>query len=189
MPVEKIDLTKYEGRTPGEYERKRTLVIDQVKRSVAIYKDWGMPESETIANATLFADAPKLLREIERLQAILSRPLNDDSNVLLNRCENKEPLSLAEQRELYEWLEESRNTVCVLDEKTCDLEDKLKEAASEIESLREQLTAAKEALDAIRLHGIDIPPAANYTEAEWWQKVAYDCMMIARIATEAKEVQ
>jgi hypothetical protein len=41
------------------------------------------------------------------------------------------------------------------------------------------------ALDAIRLHGTDMPPAAGYNDAEWWRSVAWDCMRIARDAAEA----
>jgi len=53
-----------------------------------------------------------------RALAHLNRPLDDDSNVLLNRCEDREPLSLAEQRELYLWFEERGQRVI-------DLEDKI----------------------------------------------------------------
>ncbi len=48
----------------------------------------------------------ELRAEIESLQAIADRPLDDDLNVLLGRCDDKEPLSLAEQEELYAWLNE-----------------------------------------------------------------------------------
>lgn len=41
------------------------------------------------------------------------------------------------------------------------------------------------AIDEIRLHGTDAPPAANYPEAVWWRRVAEDCMRIAQKAAEA----
>ncbi len=50
--------------------------------------------------------ARALLPELARLQGIVDRPLDDDLNVLWHRCKDQEPLSLAEQRELYDWLQE-----------------------------------------------------------------------------------
>jgi hypothetical protein len=56
--------------------------------------------------------------------------------------------------------------------------------------LMQQVIAAKDAeierleaaLKEIEWHGVDAPSAANYSEADWWRKVAYDCMRIAREA-------
>lgn len=48
--------------------------------------------------------------------AILDRPLDDDSNVLLDRCEARKPLSLADQRELFEWFEERGKIIADYDE-------------------------------------------------------------------------
>ncbi len=61
-------------------------------------------------------------KRIEELAAIADRPLHDDLNVLLARCENQEPLSLAEQREMYAWLEERDGIIGDYDEKIERLE-------------------------------------------------------------------
>jgi hypothetical protein len=52
----------------------------------------------------------------EEVLALANRPLDDDANMLLNRCEAKEPLSLAEQHELYLWFEERGETIADYDE-------------------------------------------------------------------------
>jgi hypothetical protein len=64
------------------------------------------------------------VKEITRLRATIAatkaiddRPLDDDLNVLWGRCEDKEPLSIAEQRELYAWLQEKDGIMGELDEK------------------------------------------------------------------------
>ncbi len=56
-------------------------------------------------------------KRIEELAAIADRPLHDDLNVLLARCENQEPLSLADQRELFAWLEEKDLIIADMDER------------------------------------------------------------------------
>ncbi len=49
--------------------------------------------------------------------ADMEAPLDDDLNVLLKHCEDKVPLSLAEQRELFDWLEERDGIISDLQEK------------------------------------------------------------------------
>jgi hypothetical protein len=44
-----------------------------------------------------------------------------------------------------------------------------------------------EALDVIRLHGTDRPPAANYSDGDWWRGVALECMRRASEACKAAE--
>lgn len=53
------------------------------------------------------------------------------------------------------------------------------ELSMEITKAEAENATMRELLEQIAYHGCDMPSAANYTEAEWWQKVAYDCMRIA----------
>lgn len=63
--------------------------------------------------------------QIEQLRAVLDRPLHDDANVLLNRCEAGDPLSLAEQQELFRWLEERGHTIAEQEARIAELETTL----------------------------------------------------------------
>ncbi|MCP4540422.1 MAG: hypothetical protein GY832_25060 [Chloroflexi bacterium] len=74
------------------------------------------------------------LDAIEQLQATLDRPLDDDSNVLLARCDDREPLSLAEQKELFAWFEERGVTVS-------ELEEQIEQLQAENADLKAKLTA------------------------------------------------
>lgn len=64
------------------------------------------------ATDRLSAAATQLLRR----NLIRDRPLDDDLNVLIARCEKREDLSLADQRELWEWLEERGSIMSDLEE-------------------------------------------------------------------------
>jgi hypothetical protein len=67
--------------------------------------------------------------KVAEYEAIEDRPLDDDSNCLLNRCEAREPLSRADQRELFAWFEERGGVIS-------DYED-------EIQQFREKKAAIK----------------------------------------------
>lgn len=64
----------------------------------------------------------ELQQQLAESEAVLNRPLHDDLNVLLNRCEASEPLSLADQRELYEWLEERGRAIAKLENQIVEAE-------------------------------------------------------------------
>jgi uncharacterized Zn finger protein (UPF0148 family) len=57
---------------------------------------------------------------------------------------------------------------------------KLKDAEAEVVRLRE-------ALEYIAYHGIDMPSNREISEADWWHRIAFDCMGHAKEALEAKE--
>jgi len=57
---------------------------------------------------------------------------------------------------------------------------KLKDAEAEVVRLRE-------ALEYIAMHGTDMPALHTMDEAEWWRRIAYDCMRHATIALKANQ--
>ena len=71
---------------------------------------------------------------------LFNRPLDDDANVLLNRCAAQEPLSLEEQRELYLWLEERGRIIGDLEEQIERLEGDMEAKNSVIDELRLELS-------------------------------------------------
>ncbi len=63
--------------------------------------------------------------EIKDRNLVRDRPLADDLNVLIARCKDHEELSEAEQRELWEWLEERDGIIGDMDEQIEELRAKL----------------------------------------------------------------
>ncbi len=101
---------------------------------------------------------------IKQLKAIVDRPLADDLNVLLNRCEAQEPLSAADQRELYEWMQERDGTIVQLQaandgqkEAICNQMRTIQALQTEVERLQKRLSKLEEQL---------WPPDVKLTYAE-----------------------
>ena len=63
--------------------------------------------------------------------ADLETPLDDDLNVLLEHCEHRLPLSLAEQHELFDWLEEKDSIIG-------DMQEQLDKASEKKQAARNQ---------------------------------------------------
>jgi hypothetical protein len=80
----------------------------------------------------LRARIAKLEAQVVVRQALDDRPLDDDLNVLWNRCDARAPLSLADQRELYDWLQEKDVTISDYDKKIVDRDKKIVGLETEI---------------------------------------------------------
>lgn len=85
-----------------------------------------------VVTTNLEMERDRLAEELAQLRSILDRPLADDANVLLNLAQAGEPLSLAEQRDLYAWLEER-------DELLADADDALGIRDNQISVFTERL--------------------------------------------------
>lgn len=77
--------------------------------------------------------------ELATLQTIRDRAFDGDTNDLQNRMESREPLSLADQREVYEWLQEKEIILGDYDEKIVAREAELATAKAEVVALRERV--------------------------------------------------
>lgn len=72
-----MDLTKYENHTKGGWgrnippARKYAVVYAGRNTHVAVVCSQGLTDEEIEANCNLIADAPRLLAEVARLQALL----------------------------------------------------------------------------------------------------------------------
>lgn len=90
-------------------------------------------------HATQTAELTAAKAELATLQTIRDRVFDGDVNDLQNRMESREPLSLADQHELYEWLQEKDIIIGDYDEKIVAQEAELTAAKAELVALREDV--------------------------------------------------
>ncbi|MBU8921302.1 MAG: hypothetical protein KOO63_05735 [Bacteroidales bacterium] len=97
-----IDLTKFEGHTPGPWKAEmclgRSYAIDAYSKGEIIFKELACVSgaTESVANARLIAAAPDLLAEVERLRATLQGIANLKGMVPLLVLEKAQQLAAAE---------------------------------------------------------------------------------------------
>ena len=115
------DYLESEQRVNSQLEAELTALREQLDNA-----------ESRVAGQICRAEAAEAV--VAATKAIEERALNDDLNVLWNRCEDQEPLSIAEQRELYLWWQEK-------DAATGDLNEKVELLNAIVEPLEALLFA------------------------------------------------
>jgi predicted nucleic acid-binding Zn-ribbon protein len=125
IEVERHALAQRDDQIREVMDHRAVLVerAEQREHTIAQQAQWIQEAEQALAEKD---------RQIAALQAVLNRPLSDDTNVVLNHAEKGELLSLAEQHELYEWLGERGDTVA-------EQEEQIAALTAERDSLRKRI--------------------------------------------------
>ena len=116
------ELSEQQDITDGNWWRRVGKLIGATLHSWTHRQVASFVEPRTEVDGLVAGVLLRQQDELEAHEALDNRPLNDDLNALIDRCNRRGALSLADQRELWLWLEERDSIISDYDEKIVALE-------------------------------------------------------------------